>query len=125
MCDVPVPENLQGQSLAHILADPAADGRGWALTRVNRPTGNTARYGYSLRTVRWRYTEWMDGKEGRELYDHQRDPQEQTNLASDPDHSETVAELAATLHQAIETTFPPSGKTPRLRNKPWSPRLNR
>jgi uncharacterized sulfatase len=39
------------------------------------------------RTVRadcWRYTEWADGKQGVELYDHTVDPLEYHNLAHDP-----------------------------------------
>ncbi|WP_425400784.1 sulfatase [Aeoliella sp.] len=123
LCGVSTPDNLQGQDLAPILGDPNAEGRGWALTCVNRPNGSKTRFGYSLRTQRWRYTEWIDGNEGRELYDHQQDPREQNNLASDPEYSDTVAQLSGTLHQAIKTTFPPSGKTPEVRPGNWAPSL--
>jgi arylsulfatase A-like enzyme len=37
--------------------------------------------GYSLRTDRYRYTEWAGAKQGVELYDHETDPHEYTNLA--------------------------------------------
>ena len=55
------------------------------------------RGGRSIRTERWRYTEWNGGKDGVELYDHQNDPVEMKNLASDPAQAATVAELKALL----------------------------
>ena len=39
--------------------------------------------GRSVRTDRWRYTEWDGGKRGVELYDHDNDPHEWKNLAHD------------------------------------------
>ena len=51
-----------------------------AFTQVQR--GQIA--GRSVRTRRWRYTEWDDGRAGGELYDHDRDPGEHHNLAADP-----------------------------------------
>ncbi|MCE2557550.1 MAG: DUF4976 domain-containing protein [Acidobacteria bacterium] len=55
-------------------------------------------YGYrnhSVRTERWRYIEYHDG--GQELYDHDADPNEWTNLASLPEYASVVEELAAFL----------------------------
>jgi uncharacterized sulfatase len=37
--------------------------------------------GHTIRTERYRYTEWGDGKYGVELYDYNTDPNEYTNLA--------------------------------------------
>lgn len=126
LCNVDSPDNLQGQSLAPILADPNAKGRGWALSQVargaNRADGNRF-FGYSLRTPRWRYTEWAEGNQGRELYDNDRDPRELNNLANDPGHVASVAELAKQLRAAVEASFPPSGKTPELREGLWAPNL--
>jgi arylsulfatase A-like enzyme len=53
--------------------------------------------GRSVRTERWRYTEWDDGKRGSELYDHAADPHEYRNLADDPRTVETVLELRRLL----------------------------
>jgi iduronate 2-sulfatase len=109
-----------------MLKDPSVTGRGWAVTQVTR--GRNQRqggrfFGYSLRTPRWRYTEWAEGKQGRELYDHDADPRELTNLADDPGQTRTVARLSRQLHEAIRETFPASGKTPELRPGLWAPNL--
>jgi uncharacterized sulfatase len=53
--------------------------------------------GRSLRTERWRYTEWDGGAQGVELYDHETDPREFRNLAQDPAHAATAAELKRLL----------------------------
>ncbi len=125
LCGVPAPDNLQGQSLAPMLDEPGTPGRGWTISQVTRrrqrPRGRF--FGYSLRTPRWRYTEWEQGKQGRELYDHDADPGELTNLANEPAHVETIAGLSRQLREATKETFPTSGKTPMLRQRTWAPNL--
>lgn len=119
LCGLTAPANLQGQSLVPILRDPRVIGRGWAITQ----TVHNGASGYSLRTPRWRYTEWDEG-EGRELYDHDTDPKELTNLASRAAHAETIDELSTQLHAAIGATFPPNGKRPAVREGGlWHPTL--
>jgi uncharacterized sulfatase len=98
----------EGASLLPLLRDPRADWSKAALTQVMRgtPVGTTATaqpgqrgfMGRSLRTERWRYTEWDEGRQGTELYDHQNDPKEYRNLANDPTHADTVAKLKQMLH---------------------------
>jgi uncharacterized sulfatase len=53
--------------------------------------------GRSVRTDRWRYTEWDEGRQGVELYDEVNDPTESKNLASDPRFRKTIAELKRLL----------------------------
>ena len=126
LCSVKAPKNLQGQSLVPMLKNPSATGRGWAITQVsrNRSKKQGGRFfGYSLRTPRWRYTEWEQGKQGRELYDHDADPRELKNLAGENAYADTVAQLSGQLRKAVNQTFPPSGKTPELRLAMWPPNL--
>ena len=81
-------------------------------------------FGYSLRTPRWRYTEWDEGKQGTELYDHDNDAKELTNLVQDAAHKSTLAELKEQLHAAVKASFPPSGKTPPVHEGAlWAPML--
>ncbi len=125
MAGIAAPKDLQGQSLAPLLKDPNALGRGWALSQVVRgggfrrvgasaAVGDDAKrfFGYSLRTPRWRYTEWEEGKQGRQLFDHETDPKELKNLAEKPEFAATVVGLAEQLHAAVKASFPPDGVTP-------------
>ena len=80
-------------------------------------------FGYTLRTPRWRYTEWDEGRQGRELYDHDADPREIANLANDPVHAQSVVELSQQLRTAAKSTFPASGETPKIQSGVWAPNL--
>ena len=71
-----------------------------AITEVVRRKDRKVREGIngrSVRTERYRYTEWEGGVEGVELYDHQSDPREWQNLAEDRDHATTMARLKRLL----------------------------
>ena len=52
----------------------------------------------SVRTERWRYAEYADGAM---LFDHAADPHELKNLAGDPKHAATVAEMKALLRSQL------------------------
>jgi iduronate 2-sulfatase len=80
-------------------------------------------FGYTLRTARWRYTEWDEGQQGKQLYDHDSDPKELRNLANDPQFASTVSELSHQLKGAIKTTFPANGETPKIlqQGQLWEP----
>ena len=123
MCDVPAPENIQGQNLQPMLANPEETGRGWAISQVSRGPKNNRVYGYTIRTQRWRYTEWDNGDEGFELYDHSDDPLEQTNLAENNSYGEVMIKLSGQLHSAIAGTLPKDGSIPAIRPGVWAPNI--
>jgi iduronate 2-sulfatase len=109
LCGLSAPPGLEGATLKPLLENPAAAWARPAYTQVTRgtptTTGEKAKakqpvvVGRSVRTERWRYTEWDGGAKGAELYDHDADPREYTNLAADPAHARTVAEMQALLRK--------------------------
>ncbi len=101
---LPLPEHLAGQSMTPILADPAHPGRpaaltvAWSRARWMHPEAfDEPVLGHTIRTPRFRYTEWAEGQAGVELYDYQEDPQEYVNLADSPEHVETMTRLKQLL----------------------------
>jgi uncharacterized sulfatase len=112
LCNLPVREGLDGVDLSRVLDDPTQPTKPAAYTvvaRSNDPSVNQSRVmdylGRSVRTDRWRYTEWDGGKRGVELYDHQRDPHEWKNLAGDSQYADTIQQLHKRL---IATTSSPT-----------------
>lgn len=80
----------EGTSFLRLLNKP--DDTSWTKPALSQVSG-----GRSVRTERYRYTEWESGKSGRELYDHARDPLEQVNLVDDPRYAGAVKRLQAML----------------------------
>lgn len=91
-----MPAGLEGASLRPLLNDPGAAWSRPAYTVVSR---GQQRMGRSVRTERYRYTEWDAGRKGVELYDYQLDPGEHRNLAADPAQANTVAEMKRLLQR--------------------------
>jgi uncharacterized sulfatase len=107
LAGLPAPSELTGKSLRPLLQNPEAAWDKPALTQVSRgtPTAtgekakNRAAMGYSLRTERYRYTLWDDGKGGEQLFDYTTDPGELKNLANDPAQQTLKLELKAQLEK--------------------------
>jgi iduronate 2-sulfatase len=97
------PHKLSGTSFRSIMDNPELPGKEAAYTQVNRGKA----VGRSVRTKRWRYTEWgPNGKDGIELYDHQTDSGEYHNLATAPAHSATRSQLTELLKKGFPHAQP-------------------
>lgn len=94
LCNLPLTQKLSGTSLKPLLKNPNAKWDRPAYSQVKR--GEIM--GRSIRTERWRYTEWDEGNAGAELYDEQNDTGEINNLAKQTGHSVTVNKLSQLLH---------------------------
>ncbi len=117
------PADLDGVSLVPLLKNPAAEwnypaftqqartltqpgsntyGMGTNLFTFNPSLNdrNTTVFGRTVRTDRYRYTEWNEGIDGTELYDYETDPDEHINLANDRKYRKIVEEMSAILRSS-------------------------
>jgi iduronate 2-sulfatase len=96
LCGLEMPVSLQGKSLIPLLKKPESKWERPAFSEIHR--GKVT--GRSVRTQKWRYTEWDDGLSGTELYDHDIDPEEFTNLSLKPSYQNTVVQLKKLLQDS-------------------------
>lgn len=106
LCEVQTPDHVRGVSLRSVLDDTALAARPGALSvtvsrarQMHKEFTSDRVMGYSIRTRRYRYTQWGGGEYGHELYDYETDPGEYTNLADKPEYAGTVKEMQALLAQ--------------------------
>ncbi len=92
LASLPIPAGLDGKSLVPVFAAPRGSGDGAAFSATRREAGTVGR---SVRSARYRYTEWPDGS--RELFDHASDPGETTNMAGTPEHEGALGEMKRLL----------------------------
>lgn len=94
LAGLPVPETLDGQSLKPLLENPKY--KPWKQAALSQfPRGKFV--GRSTRNDRYRFTVWENSKTGdvdaMELYDHKTDPQENVNIAGNPENKKLVQKL--------------------------------
>jgi iduronate 2-sulfatase len=73
-----------------VLEDQTTNVKDAAFTQIRRGSDYD---GYSIRTARWRYTLWDNGRRGEQLFDMVTDPREAKNLAADSKHASLVEDL--------------------------------
>jgi len=98
LAGIPILKENQGKSLTPILEDEKAQVHPYAISRWR--TGN------SVKDNRYRYTEFTnkDGKvTARMLYDHQTDPDENINIANNPEKAKIIAKMSAMIKKNKET----------------------
>ncbi len=108
---LPPPGDLDGRSLKPLLDNPERDWDSAAITQILRPADDRLSeqvMGRTIRTERWRYTEWNGGTSGVELYDHSTDPNEFTNRALNPDpEAESAMKRLHAQFKRRAGAFPP------------------
>jgi arylsulfatase A-like enzyme len=103
LCELPQRPANSGRSLSPLLDNPDAKWRHSVLTTYAR--GN-----HALRSERYRYIKYDDPSE--ELYDHQGDPHEWTNLASHPAHASLLKRFRLELPVQEAPYHPSVGNRP-------------
>jgi len=103
-----IPVGLDGTSLVPIMENPETSVKDFAISQYHRTVSGAPTEGYSLRTKRYRYIEWLKNFKsteayaaskivGQELYDYEVDPLETKSLIDDPSYSTVVSELQTSL----------------------------
>ncbi len=115
LAGLPLPQHLEGTSFKPLLADPNRAWKTAAFSQYPR-SQKGGLMGYSMRTDRYRFTVWVNQAnhtkvDALELYDHQSDPQENTNLAKRPEHAALVKELMAEWKNSWPAAKPKSVQT--------------
>ncbi len=103
---LPLTPGLEGTSFAPLVADPKRTWKPAVFSQYPR----TGLMGYAMRTERYRYVEWVKTGttqvEGRELYNHQDDPDENVNLAGRSEHKDLVTKLSQQLRAGWKAAVP-------------------
>ena len=105
LCGLPKPEGVEGHSFVPLLDRPSRTWKSAAFSQY--PRGKAM--GYSIRTDRYRYTEWITpglDEKPNELYDYTTDPDEKVNLAGDPQQAGRVRDLSERLKAGWSRAMP-------------------
>ena len=110
LAGLPVPQVLQGKSLARLLDDASGSVKDAAYSQFPRVHEGRNYMGYAIRTDRYRLVQWVDRKTAQvtatELYDHRDDPGENTNIAQQPEAKAVLRNLNERLWQGFAKPAP-------------------
>ncbi len=112
LCRLPRPDSLEGSSWLGLFDDPKRLWKRAVYSQHPRAIpGVGAGMGYSMRTSRYRYTEWSglnSPYSTAELYDYKDSPYELRNIANRPEHVSLVNGLAHMLREGWQNSLPPT-----------------
>lgn len=108
LCDLPLPDHLEGISLTPIMMDPMLPWKSAAFSQ--RSSGNIM--GCSMRTDRYRFTRWQNtdnpgSAEEFELFDLHADPMECANMVNLQGSEKLQRKLAEQLNAGWQSALPP------------------
>jgi len=105
LCGLTLPKHLEGRSFVPVLQQPDRPWKEAAFSQYPRWAEGTRVMGYTIRTDRYRYTEWIRSDNGevyaRELYDHRADPGENLSLALKPEYASLVEQLSQYMRDKL------------------------
>ncbi|MCH7686552.1 MAG: sulfatase [Planctomycetes bacterium] len=96
LAGLPLPPHLHGRSFVPLLKNPELVGKQAAIGRFKN--------GDTIRTDQFRFSEYTKSNgnhSSRMLYDHQKDPGENTNISELAEQTEAVKKLTAELHKGM------------------------
>ena len=108
----------EGTSLIPLIKDKSASWKNASFSQYPRYQNHTMIMGYTLRTDKYRYTEWPKFEPapfykpdwaqlfGVELYDHEKDPEENHNMAKEPTYATIRKQLSDALHAGWRKALP-------------------
>lgn len=88
LCGLPACDDLDGRSLALLVRNPQTD---WPYPAIITHSPQWHGTNHAIRSEKYHYIHYDDG--GEELYDMGRDPNQWTNLADSPSHTEVKERL--------------------------------
>lgn len=88
LCGLPARDDLDGRSLAPLVRNPQTD---WPYPAIITHSPQWHGTNHAIRSEKYHYIHYDDG--GEELYDMGRDPNQWTNLADSPSHTEVKERL--------------------------------
>jgi len=110
-CGLGVGEHCEGTSLMPLLENPSRPWKSAAFSQFRKTINGVPCMGYTMRTDKFRYTEWRNRKNlarvvARELYDHRQDHDENENVADNAEYSNTLERLAAKMKAGWKAARP-------------------
>ncbi len=116
VCNLDSPKHLEGLSMAALLDEPNLLWKKAAFSQFARNKTKSRNkshgdiMGRAIRTKHFRYVEWRQWDDNKllatELYDHQRDNREMSNIADKAEYARTVQELSELLQKGWQGALP-------------------
>jgi len=112
LCELTKPDNLEVYSFTPLLKEANRPWKEAIFSQYPRSRRNANKLvmGYTVRTEKYRYVEWVHVKSGkiktRELYDRSKDPRENTNVIDNPAYKSILVQMQKTLDRGWEGALP-------------------
>ncbi len=103
------PDHVEGLDISALLKDPNATWDTPALTTFHKDN-------HSFRSEQWRYIRYADGSE--ELYNHDKDPYEWTNVAADANYADVKAAFASHIPAINAPELPSANSKAKAKKNP-------